>query len=259
MKPILKVPDMDTNFLVCTDASKEGLGRVLMQDNRVIDYILRKLRRHEENYETHDLDLLAIVDALKFWRHYLIGQKFELKIDHFGLQHIFTQSDLNVRQRCWSEFLSEYDFEITYIKGIVSKVADVLSRRPHIFSLMPLQTNICENILTLQRDDDWYKEVKDFIGHNTMMVPIFEGFTLDDDGLLRFKNQFYVPPNDELRSLILYEAHRAVYMAHLGVTKMREDLKPLFFWIGMKAYMVNYVERCLECQHVKGKHRHPIG
>jgi hypothetical protein len=73
MTPILKVPDMDANFLVCTDASKEGLGRVLMQDGRVITYISRKLRRHEENYATHDLELLAIIYALKVWRHYLVG------------------------------------------------------------------------------------------------------------------------------------------------------------------------------------------
>jgi hypothetical protein len=90
--PILKVPDMDVDFLVCTDASKEGLGEVLMQDERVIAYISRKLRRHEENYMTHDLELLAIVYALKVWRHYLVGRKFELKTDHCGLQHIFTKS-----------------------------------------------------------------------------------------------------------------------------------------------------------------------
>jgi hypothetical protein len=93
--PILKVPDMDMEFLVCTDGSKEGLGRVLMQDDQVIAYISRKLRRHEENYETDNLELLAIVYDLRVWRHYLIGRKFELKMDHCGLQHIFMQSDLN--------------------------------------------------------------------------------------------------------------------------------------------------------------------
>jgi hypothetical protein len=70
--PILKVPDMDADFLVCIDASKEGLGEVLMQDRRVIAYISRKLRRHEDNYATHDLELLAIIYALKVWRHYLV-------------------------------------------------------------------------------------------------------------------------------------------------------------------------------------------
>jgi hypothetical protein len=119
--------------------------------------------------------------------------------------------------------------------------------------------NLREKILTLQRDNDWDKEVKDFIGQNTMMVPIFEGFPFDKDGFLRFKNRIYVPPNDELRSLILNEAHREMYMAHPGVTKMREDLKPLFFWKGMKADIVNYVARYLECQQVKDEHRHPTG
>jgi hypothetical protein len=117
---ILKVPDIDTDFSVCNDASKEGLGRVLMQDGRVIAYISRKLRRHEKNYAMHNLELLALVYALKVWRHYLVGRKFELKTNHCGLQHIFMQSDLNVRQRHWSKLLSEYDFEITSIKGTVN-------------------------------------------------------------------------------------------------------------------------------------------
>jgi hypothetical protein len=81
---------MDKEFLVCNDTSKEVLGGVLMQEGQVITYISRKLRRHEENYATCDLELLVIVCALRIWRHYLIGPKFELKTDHSGLQHIFT-------------------------------------------------------------------------------------------------------------------------------------------------------------------------
>jgi hypothetical protein len=92
-----------------------------------------------------------------------------------------------------------------------------------------------------------------------MMVPKFEGFIVDNDRLLIFNNRIYVPPNDELSSLILNEAHRAVYMAHPRVTKMREDLKPLFVWKGMKEDIVNYMERCLEFQQVKAEHRYPIG
>jgi hypothetical protein len=190
----------------------------------VIAYILRKLRRHEENYALHDLELLAIVYALKVWRHYIVRRKFELRTDHCGLQHIFTKSDLNARQRNWSELLSEYDFEITYIKGTVNRVADALSWRLRIFLVLPLQTNLREKILTLQCDDDWYKEVKDFIEQNT--IPRYEGFSFDSDKLLRFIGRIYVLPNDKLRMLILNEAHRAVYMAHLRVTKMRADLKP---------------------------------
>jgi hypothetical protein len=205
--PILKVSDMDKEFLVCMNTSKEGLGGVLMQEGQVIAYISRKLRRHEENYTTHYLELLAIVYALRVWRHYLIRWKFKLKIDHCGLQHIFTQSDLNARQRHWSKLLSEYDFEITYIKGKINIVVDALSRRTDIFSIIPLQTNLQEKILVLQIDDEWYKEVKDNIKQDTKMIPRYEGYHLDSDIILRYNGRIYVPPNDELRRLILNEAH----------------------------------------------------
>jgi hypothetical protein len=92
-----------------------------------------------------------------------------------------------------------------------------------------------------------------------MMVPRFEGYSFDSDGLLRYGGRIYVPPNDGLRMWVLSEAHRAVYMAHPEVTKMREDLKPLFFWKGMKADIINFVARCLECQQGKAEHRHPAG
>jgi hypothetical protein len=141
----------------------------------------------------------------------------------------------------------------------VNKVVDALSQRPHIFSVISLQMNLRENILAIHIDDDWYKEVKENIGQDTMMVPRFEGYTLDNDGLMRYSNRIYVPPNDELRSLILSEVHRAVYMAHPGVMKMKENLKPLFFWKGMKENIVSYMARCLECQQVKAEHRHLAG
>jgi hypothetical protein len=108
----------------------------------VIAYASRKLKKHEELYVTHDLELAAVMLALKLWRHYLVGRNFELKTDHQSLKHLFTQRDLNVRQRRWSEFMSEYDFGISYIKGKENVVADALSRRPRIFSLVTLKVNL---------------------------------------------------------------------------------------------------------------------
>jgi hypothetical protein len=92
-----------------------------------------------------------------------------------------------------------------------------------------------------------------------MMVTRLEGFTFDDDGLLRFKNWICIPLRDELRSLILNEARRELYMDHMGVMNMRVELKPLFFLKGMKADIVNCVAKCLECQQVKAEHRHLVG
>jgi hypothetical protein len=114
-----------------------------------------------------------------------------------------------------------------------------------------------ENILALQIDNDWYRAVKDTIGQDTMIVLIYEGYSLDNDVILRYNGRIYLPPNDELRNLILNEVHRAVYMAHYGVMKMKEDIKPLLFWKGMKYDIVNYVARCIECHEVKDEHRHP--
>ena len=90
---------MDKDFTMCTDASKQGLGAVLMQEGGVIAYASRKLKLHEEFYATHDLELVAVVLALKIWRHYLGGRNFVLKSDHQSLQYLFTQRDLNARQR----------------------------------------------------------------------------------------------------------------------------------------------------------------
>ena len=228
--PILKVPDMEQEFFVCTDASKEGLGCVLMQKGRVIAYASRKLRTHEENYATLNLEMAAIVYALKIWRHYLLGRKFDLRTDNCGLQHIFTQDHLNTRQRRWSELIIEYDFDITYIKGMVNRVVDALSRRPRIFSMIPLKTNLREKLLDLQFKDTWYQEVSKSLREDEMRVPKYEEYSLDNDGLLQFRGKIYVPPNEDIRQLILNEAYRAVYMAHPGVKKMSADLKPLFFW-----------------------------
>jgi hypothetical protein len=96
--PVLILPDI-TKFNIYCDASRQGLGCVLMQDGQVVSYASRQLRKHEENYPTHDLELATVVHAIKIWRHYLIGHRCEIYSDHKSLKYIFTQTDLNLRQR----------------------------------------------------------------------------------------------------------------------------------------------------------------
>ncbi|GJZ62138.1 putative reverse transcriptase domain-containing protein [Tanacetum coccineum] len=127
--PILALPQGAENFIVYYDASHKGLGTVLMQNEKVITYASRQLKIHEENYTTHDLELGAVVFALKIWRHYLYGTKCTVFIDHKGLQHILDQKDLNMRQHRWLELLSDYDCEIRYHPGKANVVADALSRK----------------------------------------------------------------------------------------------------------------------------------
>ncbi|GJT91542.1 putative reverse transcriptase domain-containing protein, partial [Tanacetum coccineum] len=112
--PILALPKGSEDFIAYCDASIKGLGVVLMQRDKVISYASRQLKIHEKNYTTHDLELEAIVFALKIWRHYLYGTKWTVFTDHKSWQHILNQKELNMRQRRWLELLNDYDCEIRY-------------------------------------------------------------------------------------------------------------------------------------------------
>ena len=127
--PILIVPDKGQGYTVYCDASRAGLGCVLMQSGRVVAYGSRQLKNHEQNYPTHDMELEAVVFALKIWRHYLYGKQFEVYSDHKSLKYIFTQRDLNMRQRKWMEFLEDYDFTLQYHPSKANVVADALNRK----------------------------------------------------------------------------------------------------------------------------------
>ena len=127
--PILIVSDKGQGDTVYCDASKVGLGCVLMQFGRVVVYSSRQLKNHEKNYPTHDMELADIVFALKIWRHYLYGEQFEVYSNHKSIKYIFTQWDLNMKQRRWMEFLEDYDFTLHYHPGKTNVVADALSRK----------------------------------------------------------------------------------------------------------------------------------
>jgi hypothetical protein len=126
---VLAQPDNTKSVDVYCAASGIGLGCVLMQDNRVIAYASRAVRPHEQNYPTHDLELAAIVHAQKIWRHYLMGAHCNIYTDHKRLKYIFTQADLNMRQKRWLELIKDYDLEVHYDLDKANVMADALSRK----------------------------------------------------------------------------------------------------------------------------------
>ncbi|GJZ01416.1 putative reverse transcriptase domain-containing protein [Tanacetum coccineum] len=156
--PVLALPDGPEDFIVYCDVSGLGLGCVVMQKGRVIAYASRKLKIHEKNYTTHDLELGAVVFALKIWRHYMYGKKSVIYTDHKSLQHMFNQKELNMRQRRWIELFSDYDCEIRYHLGKVNVVADALSRKERIKPKrvramnMTIQSSIKDRILVAQNE-----------------------------------------------------------------------------------------------------------
>ncbi|WVZ94230.1 hypothetical protein U9M48_040146 [Paspalum notatum var. saurae] len=144
--PVLVQPDIFRDYVMYCDASRQGLGCVHMQDGKVIAYASWKLKDHKQNYPTHDLELAAVVHALKIWRHYLLGNKCQIFTDHKSLKYISTQADLNMRQRRWLELIKDYDLEIHYHPGKANVVADALSRKVYKKELIPNNKHLREKL-----------------------------------------------------------------------------------------------------------------
>ncbi|GJU95567.1 putative reverse transcriptase domain-containing protein [Tanacetum coccineum] len=238
--PILALPEGSEDFFVYYDASIKGLGVVLMQRMKVIAYASRQLKIYEKNYTTHDLELGAVVFALKIWRYYLYGTKCVVFTNHKSLQHILDQKDHNMRQRRWIELLSDYDCEICYHLGKANVIVDALSQKERIEPLRREAVKI-ENI-----------KAEDISG----MLKKLEAHA---DGTLCLDNRSWLPCYGDTRSLIMHESHKSKYSIHPGSDKMYHDLKMLYWWPNMKADIATYVSKCLTCAKVKAEHQRPSG
>jgi hypothetical protein len=211
-----------------------------------------------------------VVHALKTWRHYLYGQKCDIYMDHKSLKYIFTQSDLNMRQRRWLELIKDYELEIHYHLGKANVVADALSRKSQVNMLathsMPfelakefdrlslgflnntqgvaieLEPTLEQAIRKGQKDDEKINEIRQLI---------IDGkgpdFREDAEGVVWFKDRLCGPDITLIQELILKEAHETVYSIHPGSEKMYQDLKKRFWWYRMKREIAEYVARCDNC------------
>jgi hypothetical protein len=280
--PVLVMPDLQKGFDIYCDACGQGLGCVLMQEGHVIAYASHQLWKHELNYLTHDLELSAVVHALKIGRHYIMGTKCQMYTDHKSLKYIFTQKDLNLRQRRWLELIKDYDLEIHYHPGKANLVADALSRKEHVHSAIvaqlpdeivedfrrlnlgivthtegvtiELEPTLEQEIRKGQVGDAKIQEIKDLITEGRGPE-----FTEDEQGTIWFKDQICVMEIDSLRETILKEANVYDYSIHPGSTKMYQDLKQKYWWYGFKRDVAAHVAKCDVCQRVKAEHQRPAG
>jgi hypothetical protein len=279
---VLVLPDVHKPFSVYCDASYTGLGCVLMQEGKVVAYSSRQLKVHEKNYPTHDLELAAVVRALETWRHYLYGQKCDIYTDHKSLKYIFTQSELNIRQRIWLELIKDYELEIHYHPGKANVVADALSRKSQVNMLaahpMPfelakefdrlslgflnntqrvtidLEPTLEQDIRKGQKDDEKINEIRQLIIDRKS-----PDFREDAKGVIWFKDRLCVLDIKSIRELILKEAHETAYSIHPGNEKMYQDLKKRFWWYDMKREIAEYVARCDSCRRIQAEHQRPVG
>jgi hypothetical protein len=245
---VLTLPDIKKDFVVYCDASWQGLGCVLMQEGKVVAYAFSQLKKHEENYPTHDLELAAVVHALKIWRHYLIGNKCELFFDHKSLKYFFTQTELNMRLRRWLELIKDYDVDINYHPGKANVVADALSRKTYCNNLMVREEqpalheeleklrieivdhgqdnelrvtyDLEERIRTAQKSCAGIKALRE-----QMKESKAEDYRIDEQGTVWLKERICVPQDKALLEQIMREAHDSKYSIHPGSTKMYKDLK----------------------------------
>ncbi|KAK8972766.1 hypothetical protein V6N11_055129 [Hibiscus sabdariffa] len=194
-----------------------------MQGDIVVAYASRQLKPHELNYPIHDLDLAAIVFALKIWRHYLYGEKCHMFTDHKSLRYLLTQNDLNLRQRRWMELLKDYDLVIDYHTGKGNIVADALSRKPNSASLAinaHFHLTIQRKLLSeLQVQSDLISRIKELQLVDLEHQKIAKNFEAKHNSNFSFKSNGLM----------------------------------------MKAAITDYVSRCLTCQKVKVEDQAPTG
>ena len=258
--PILSLPEGTDDFVVYCDASIQGLGCVLMQREKVIAYASRQLKIPEKNYTTHDLELGAVVFALKIWRHYLYVTKCTIYTDHKSLQHIFDQKELNMRQRRWVELLNDYDCALKYHPGKANVVADALSRKniakPRRVRALQLtiHTGLPDQIRNAQLE-----ALKEENLQSESLRGMDKQLEVKSDGIRYFMERIWVPLYGNLRDLVMDESHKSRYSVHPGSDKMYHDLKTLYWWPNMKANIATYVSKCLTCAKVKVEYQKPSG
>ncbi|VVA41124.1 PREDICTED: retrotransposon, partial [Prunus dulcis] len=232
--PVLTLPDDSGNFVIYSDASQQGLGCVLMQHGRVIAYASRQLKKHELNYPVHDLELAAVVFALKIWRHYLYGVTCQIFTDH--------KTYLRGRYAPLMVELRKLRVEL----GVDEQGA--------LLATLQVRPVLMERIIAAQAEDPLICTLRAEVENGTRT-----DCSVRNDGALMLGNRLYVPHDEVLKREILEEAHSSAFAMHPGSTKMYHTLREHYWWPFMKKEIAEYVRKCLVCQQVKAERQKPSG
>ena len=245
--PVLALPNFDKTFEVDTDASKFGIGAVLMQEGRPIEYFSEKLCGAKQNWTTYEQELYAVVRAFKHWEHYLAHRDFILNSDHQALKWLKSQPKLDSKHARWAIFLEQFRYTFHHKAGIQNKVADALSRQSLLLTTLRTELVGFDCFKEQYATDEDFQDIweKCLIHDNTGSFHIRDGFL--------FKGLQLCLPRGSIRDYIIREFHAGGLAAHTGRDKTIALVEARFFWPHLKRDITKYVQRCAICQAAKGK------
>ena len=260
--PVLQLADPTRDYIVTTDASDFAMGAVLSQvwedGEHPIAYESRKMNATKMNYPTHERELLAVIHALRVWRHYLLGKRFKIFTDHHSLKYLMTQPNLSKRQARWVEMLAEFDFEVVHRPGKSNVVADALSR---------LNAVQCGAASRGHHREDLFKGLEQAYKNDKETKMIMQNLDVHREFCVIQNKLYYTGkgwmqlylPLGKFRDFIMQECHDTRYAGHLGVRKIEELISRDFYWPTIHADVATYVQTCEECQRNKPSNQRPAG
>ncbi|KAJ3688355.1 hypothetical protein LUZ61_017519 [Rhynchospora tenuis] len=259
--PVLALPDFTQQFTIETDASALGMGAVLMQNKRPIAYFSKSLGLKNQSLSTYEKELLALLSAVKKWRHYLLGAPFVIRTDQISLKHLLEQRVSTTLQHKGLCKLLGLDYVIEYKKGKDNTVADALSRvesqnwqlqsvPSDIWAVSEIIPHWIQELVSSYIDDPWITSLKGKLTEPTTHQP--PQLTLHQ-GVLRYKGRICVGGQGTWREKIIQALHDSSVGGHSGINVTYQRVKKLFYWPALKQSIHDYVSSCHQCQLTKGE------
>jgi len=244
--PLLALPNFSKTFEIECDASNVGIGVVLLQEGHPIAYFIEKLKGSHLNYSTYDKELYALLRTLQTWQHYLLSKEFVIHSDHESLNFLKSQGKLNKRHARWVEFLEQFPYVIKHKQGKANIVADVLSRRHSLLSMLETKFLSFDHIKELYQDDNDFSSIL-----SECNLGAYKDFYLLNQYL--FKGKRLCIPQCSLRNSLIRKAHEGGLMGHFGPNKILEVLKEHFYWPHMRKHVDKHCKSCIAYMRAKSK------